>query len=127
METERVKRRIDVSVGDVNDVEAHLLAKYTESARSDSNNGDKVDLLGHVCGPYCETSKTLPAEFSFQQVGEGVARAVIPDPCQWSPELPHVYHVHVVAQRADELLAEYDGTIGLHRTKPRRTGIEFPG
>jgi hypothetical protein len=118
---------IEVSVGDVNDVEAHLLARYSEAATANSHEPDSIALLGHVRGPYCVTSRTLPAEFAFQPADSGYARAVIPDPCQWSPELPHVYHVHVVAQRGGEVVAEYDGTIGLRRTKPRRTGIEFPG
>jgi beta-galactosidase/beta-glucuronidase len=46
---------------------------------------------------------------------EGVAKAIVADPCVWSPELPHLYQVDVVAQRSERVIAEYHGKIGLRR------------
>jgi hypothetical protein len=123
-----VRGRIDVVVGDVNDVEAHISAQYVGFSSLDNDKRlQATSLSGHVRGPFCEGSRTLPAEYQFRPAGDDNVEAVIPDPCQWSPELPHVYHVNVEAWQDGKLVASYAGAIGLHRTTPRRSGIEFPG
>jgi hypothetical protein len=120
--------RIDVVIGDVNDVEAHISAQYVGFSSPDSDNRlHSPSLSGHVRGPFCEGSRTLSAAYQFRPAGDDIIVAVIPDPCQWSPELPHVYHVSIEAWHDGKLVASYEGAIGLHRTTPRRSGIEFPG
>jgi hypothetical protein len=119
--------RIEITVGDVNDVEAHVLARFFEEPAQRGPSPETVTLHGNVRGPYCESSRTLPADFQFRQISDSAAEAIITDPCQWSRELPHVYHVNVSARRGDQLVSETSVPIGLHRTTPRRTGIEFPG
>ena len=49
-----------------------------------------------------------------------MAEAVVTDPCMWSPEMPHLYHVDVEARQGEQVVAEYHGTIGLRRLAPRR-------
>ena len=44
---------------------------------------------------------------------KGLAEAVVPDPCMWSPEMPHLYQADVEARQGDRVVAEYHGTIGL--------------
>jgi hypothetical protein len=135
---------IEIFVDDVNDVEAHVYARYLGdmSSRGDSPSAEPIELLGTLRGPYCETSRTLPAEFVFRRHVEpraqssqaegpignaALAEAVVPDPCLWSPELPHVYHANVEARQGGRVVAEYHGQVGLRRTTPRRGGMEFPG
>ena len=90
---------IEISVGDVTDVEAHVYARYA----GDPTEG--VVLRGVICGPYCEGVRTLPADFEFRPVGSEdprvvLAEAVVTDPCMWSAEMPHVYNVDVEARLA---------------------------
>jgi hypothetical protein len=123
---------IEISVGDVNDVEAHIVARYigAEKGGACAEDGKPVSLRGMLRGPYCAHAHTLPAEFHFRESSScqtGVAEAIIPDPCLWSPELPQLYQVVVKAFRGDQLVAEYDRKLGLKRATPRRSGIEFPG
>jgi beta-galactosidase/beta-glucuronidase len=105
-----MNERIEISVGDVNDVEARVFARYTGAEIGD------VQIRGTLRGPFCAGSRTLPAVIAFRDAGEPrLAEAVVPDPCTWSPELPHVYEAEVIAMANEHLIAEYHGTIGLHR------------
>ena len=118
---------IEIVVGEVNDVEAHVYARYNVESDDARGGAEHIEMTGTLRGPYCETSRTLPAEFAFKSVGTALAEAVIPDPCQWSQELPHVYRAHIVAKQDGRIIGQYEGQIGLRRTTPRRSGIEFPG
>jgi hypothetical protein len=128
----------EILLGDVNDVEAHVIARYRGSEPTDA----PVQLGGTLRGPYCESSRTLPAEFTFQSTqslppnvdhgkdasrNKATAKAVVPDPCLWSPELPHLYQADLEARVGARVIARYHGSIGLRRTSPRRQGIAFPG
>jgi hypothetical protein len=117
-------REIEIEIGDVTDVEAHVLARYP--------GGSDVVINGKLRGPICEKARTLPADFELRTVktdeGDGVlAEAVVTDPCMWTPEMPHVYQVDVEARQGKELVAEYHGKIGLRRLAPRRPVDFAPG
>lgn len=119
---------IEIFVGDVTDVEAHVFARY-HGVRAENN---LLVLRGTLRGPFCENSRTLPADFEFRDVlaGQGadvIAEAVVPDPCTWSEELPHLYHVDVEARQGERVVAEYHGQIGLRRLAPRRPVDFAPG
>jgi len=117
---------IEIIVGEVNDVEAHVFARM-KAAHAVKDAVEKLEINGTLRGPFCETSRTLPAQFTFKCVKPGLAEVVVPDPCLWSPELPHVYHAEVVALQDGQIVGEFQGAIGLNRLTPRRAGIEFPG
>jgi hypothetical protein len=111
-----------IFVGDVNDVEAHVVAQYvpTEANDSESSQRELVAMHGTLRGPFCEQARTLTAEFRFRDLGPtetGCAKAIVPDPCIWSPELPHLYRADVEAKRGNEVVAEYHGMIGLRRAE----------
>jgi hypothetical protein len=104
---------IEIFVGDVNDVEARVYARYVGA---DEESGERIDLRGTLRGPYCEGSRTLPAEIAFRDTGKpGEVQALIPDPCTWSPDLPHLYQADVEARQGERVVAEFHGTIGLRR------------
>ena len=101
---------IELEVGDVSNMEARVYARYRPVA------GERIVLRGTLRGPYCERAHTLPAEYPFRDLGRGdAAEAVVPDPCLWSAELPHLYHAEVEAMRGEEIVAEFRGPIGLRR------------
>jgi glycosyl hydrolase family 2 len=114
---------IEIVVGDVSDVEARVYARYRGSAEG-------ITLRGTLRGPYCEGNRTLPAEFAFRgpfKSGVAHAEAVVPDPCLWSAEMPHLYQTDVEALQGDQVIAEYHGAIGLRRLSPRRPVDFAPG
>jgi hypothetical protein len=117
-----MQHEIEIRVGDVTDMEARVFARYLSH--------EQVTLRGSMRGPFCETAKTLPADFTFRDLGPhqaGVAEAIITDPCMWSSEMPHLYRVDVKAVEGDRVVAEYHGTIGLERLAPRRPVDFAPG
>ncbi|HEX5471161.1 MAG TPA: hypothetical protein VFW73_04710 [Lacipirellulaceae bacterium] len=119
---------IEIILGDVSDVEAHINARFR--SRDHMAGSERVVLRGGVRGPYCESSHTLPAEFAFRDIGTAdvpQAEALVTDPCLWSPELPHMYHVDLEALAGERVIAEYHGTVGFRRLSPRRPVDFAPG
>ena len=110
---------IEIFVRDVSDVEGHVYARYKLSAAEGERRASApIVLRGTLRGPYCEGTRTLPAQIAFRDLGPkemGLAEAIVPDPCVWSPDLPHLYQVDVEAWQGDRLVAEYHGMIGLRR------------
>jgi beta-galactosidase/beta-glucuronidase len=116
--------RVDISIEDANEVEARVVATYIEP--SSAAAAGPVTITGRIIGPFCQGSHTLPAQIEFWPIEQGnlpQAQVVVPDPCLWSPELPHVYRVDVEARRAGQMVAEYHGQIGLRRSQPRQRDI----
>jgi beta-galactosidase/beta-glucuronidase len=114
---------IEIVVGDVTDVEARVIARY-HGAKKD------VVLRGTLRGPFCEKGRTLPAELIFRDFSNAdrvQAEALVPDPCMWTPEMPHLYQADVEARQGERVLAEYHGTIGLCRLAPRLPVDFAPG
>ena len=114
---------IEIVVGDVTDVEARVIARYHGAISG-------VVLRGTLRGPFCEKARTLPAEFEFRDFGNGngvQVETVVPDPCMWTPEMPHLYQADIEARQGEQLVAEYHGTIGLRRLAPRRPVDFAPG
>jgi beta-galactosidase/beta-glucuronidase len=112
---------IEIVAGDVTDVEARVTARY---------HGDRtgVVLRGTLRGPFCENARTLTAEFIFREIGTSAhVETLVPDPCMWTPEMPHLYQADVEAWQGDERVAAYHGTIGLRRLAPRRPVDFAPG
>jgi hypothetical protein len=100
-------------------VEARVYARYARPATKElAAAAGRIALCGTLRGPYCERSRTLAAEFAFRERGEpGTAEAIVPDPCIWSPELPHFYQADIEARQGRRVVAEYHGKIGLRRGK----------
>jgi hypothetical protein len=113
---------IEISVGDVTDMEARVRARYLGMG--------VVTLRGTLRGPFCERARTLPADFPFRDLSPqqpGSAEAIVTDPCMWTSEMPHVYRVEVEAIEGGRVVAEYHGSIGLERLTPRRPVDFAPG
>ncbi len=107
---------IEIVVGDVNDVEARVFARYLAPRGAAISPGEPITIRGTLRGPNCEFARTLPAVFMFRGVAGAsppMAELVVTDPCCWSPELPHLYQCDIVAEQGERVVAEYHGTIGL--------------
>jgi hypothetical protein len=115
--------QFEIIVGDVSDVEARVYVRYDGPEPG-------IRLGGTLRGPFCKNARTLPAEVAFRQI-ENVAKvqaeAVVPDPCMWTPELPHVYEVNVEARQGERVIDTFHGTIGLRRLAPRLPVDFAPG
>jgi hypothetical protein len=113
---------IEITVGDVTDMEARVHARYT--------GPEPVALRGLLRGPFCERGRTLPADFEFRNLNPNKpneAEAIVTDPCMWTAEMPHLYQINVKAFAGNRLVAENHGTIGLQRLSPRRPVDFAPG
>lgn len=113
---------IEILVGDVTDMEARVYARYRKTRGDGDAEIEPIKLRGTLRGPYCDTAHTLPAEFAFREAPDGPAdmvEAVVTDPCMWSPDLPHLYHVDIEARLGDQVVAEIHDNIGLRRMAPR--------
>jgi hypothetical protein len=111
---------IEIFARDVSDVEGYVYARYVTppELEDDGPQSEPIKLTGKLVGPYCKRARTLPTEFPFRDLGPaqpGIAEVIVPDPCTWSPDLPHLYQADVEARQGDRTLAEYHGTIGLRR------------
>jgi hypothetical protein len=116
-----MQNEIEISVGDVTDMEARVYARF--------GGAGPATLEGTIRGPFCDRGRTLPADFAFRATAEQpeAVEALITEPCMWTAEMPQLYQVDVVARNGDEVLAEYHEMIGLHRLAPRRPVDFAPG
>jgi hypothetical protein len=117
-----MENKIEISLGDVTDMVAHVFARYTGPGT--------VELTGTLRGPFCEKGRTLPADFPFRKMGSLsplAVEALVTEPCLWSPEMPQLYQVDLQAVQGEKTIAEYHGTIGFERLAPRRPVDFAPG
>jgi hypothetical protein len=117
-----MKSEIEITIGDVTDIEARVIARYLGPSAD-------IRLQGTLRGPFCERARTLPAEMVFHKAGNATltAEAIVPDPCMWTPEMPHLYQADLEAVSGGEIVAEYHGPVGLRRLAPRRPVDFAPG
>lgn len=90
--------RLDLFHGQFTRSSADIYARLSGDFEAASvwNNGWR--LSGSIEGPRAENSHTLPAQVLMHDLGAGeslLARARLPDPCSWSPDLPLLYDVHI--------------------------------
>ena len=89
-----------------------------------------LSLVGQVRGPRCLVAQTLPLTAPLVDLGPGptlLARAVMPDPCFWSPDLPAIYDVTVNLLRGTEIVASTRREIGLRALGVRGRHFSLAG
>lgn len=82
--------------------------------------GEDWTIAGWLRGPECRLAKTLPTNHVFTDLGAGqtlLARAFLPDPCFWSPELPALYRVTIEVRQQNSVV----------HTEERELGVRFLG
>jgi Glycosyl hydrolases family 2 len=104
----------EISAVEVSEVEATVRVSYRGPASG------PAAIRGTLRGPYCERAHTLPADYPFRAIAgvPAAAEAIVTDPCLWSEEMPHVYHVDLEAVQGETTADAYHGVVGLRRTSP---------
>lgn len=88
------------------------------------------ELTGRLRGPLAPGRRLLSAEYPLVDLGPGpsrLARAVVPDPCYWSPDLPAVYETLVEWSVNGQAQASWTSRIALRRQGTRRRSLHLEG
>jgi Glycosyl hydrolases family 2 len=101
-------------------------------ARHVGTNSSSAKITGRVRGPFNALAQTLPANSPFQMLPPGdslLARAVVTDPCTWSPDSPALYQVQVELQGdpAASSVAYQTTTFGFRRFGTRAQSLNLNG
>ncbi len=102
-------RRLEVFFGKTSDAVAYVYAQLPGV----SDGG--YQLNGQLTGPVCRYAETLPARSQLLDRGPGaslLAAAAVPEPCFWTPEMPHLYDLEVELRRGGQLVATARRTFG---------------
>ena len=91
-------------------------ARATVYARLEGlENTAGLTLSGFIRGPRCFYSTTLLSTYPLADAGPGpslLAKALVPDPCYWSPETPNIYDVTVELRRGKDVITSEVRQIG---------------
>ena len=118
--------QLDLFTGATSEHSALVYARLSGVTSAPGAPGLK--LRGTLIGPYCELSHTLPATVPFVDVGPGdepLARALVPDPCCWSPDLPALYAAKLELVANGEVRETWERRIGIRRFAPRGRDLVF--
>jgi hypothetical protein len=116
---------LDVFYGDLTAARAYVYARLPRPA-----DDAGLTLAGQVCGPRCKLAQTLPVTSPLVDLGPGptlLARALVPDPVFWSPDLPAIYDVTVNLLRGAEVIATAHRQIGLRSLGVRGRDLMLNG
>jgi hypothetical protein len=114
---ESLLHKLGVFHGDLTAARALVYARLPRPAEDAA-----WSLSGTVRGPRCLHAQTLPLAVPLVDAGPGptlLAKAIVPDPVFWSPDLPAIYDVTINLQRGAEIVASDRREIGL-----RSLGVE---
>ena len=114
---------LDLFFGDVSQAVCRVYARYIASPGEPG-----LQLSGTLTGPTCAYAATLPATSKLVDRGPGgppLAEAVVPEPCFWTPEMPHWYQVRVQLQQGGKLLFETVRIFGIRPLGAAGTRLRF--
>jgi Glycosyl hydrolases family 2 len=101
---------------------------YARLPRPDG--GELWSLTGQVRGPRCLHAQTLPVSAKLVDQGPGptlLARAILPDPCFWWPDLPAIYDVTIELRQGTEVVASARRELGLRSLGIRGRNLVLNG
>lgn len=117
--------QLDLFHGETTDALAHIYARLPRAGLPEG-----CTLTGTLAGPDCRYAKTLTTRVKFADCGPGptlLARAVLPDPCGWTPELPFLYRANLELRCRGELLASEERIYGIRRLGVRGKSFYWEG
>ena len=121
---------LDVFYGDLTANLAYVYARLPRSTEPSSAEPGEWSLTGTVRGPRCLHAQTLPTMSRLVDMGPGpttLARAIVTEPCFWSPDLPALYDVTVKLQRGSEVMATAQRELGLRALGARGRSLSLDG
>ena len=114
---------LDVFLGEAAAHSAQLYARLPRPA-----DAHAWSIQGVVRGPFLPNGRTLPAAIRLVDAGPGptlLAKAVIPDPCFWSPDSPVLYEVSLqVLHQGLEVAADLR-RLGIRRLGTAQRSFRF--
>jgi hypothetical protein len=116
---------LDIFYGELTVNRAFVYARLPRPA-----DDEGLALVGQVRGPRCSRAQTLPLTSPLVDLGPGptlLARALVPDPCFWSPDLPAVYDVTINLLRGKELVATVRHELGFRSLGVRGRNFALEG
>ncbi len=110
-ETSDFAASVEIFFGGASDAMAYVYARLPQRAHAAG-----LTLGGRLIGPNCLYADTLPATSQFIDRGPGdalVAKAIVPEPCFWTPEMPHLYRAHVELRNGSSVVATAQRDFGI--------------
>lgn len=111
--------RLDLFVGEATDTQCRVYARVEAATGK---------LSGSIIGPECAYAQTLSASVDFIDRGPGktlLAEAMVPDPCFWSPELPHLYSIDMQLHADGRNAGKVRRLFGMRRMGTRGRNLIF--
>jgi hypothetical protein len=114
-------RRLEISPFGI--ASESLCRVYASVKRTDLA-GD-LQLAGTLTGPFCRYADTLGATYAFADRGATAslfAEALVPEPCFWTPQMPHWYSAVLELREGGRVVARTERLFGMRRltTRPHR-------
>ena len=130
--------RVTMRVVEMSGVVARVLVELPPLGEAASSlTAAPIALRGTIDGPHCQYASTLTATVSLRTPmghaslpGEPrrvTVEAAIPDPCFWTPQLPHRYRLKLELACGGEVLARSERWLGLRPLSVRGRGLHFDG
>jgi hypothetical protein len=101
---------LEIFFGDVSDAMCRVYARWPGA------DARGCTLNGTLTGPVCPYAHTLPVTLAMVDRGPGefpLAEAYVPEPCFWTPDMPHVYRAQVHLCRDGRVLATAERIVGI--------------
>ncbi len=117
--------RLEIFFGEASDTLCHVYARLRGPEA-----GQGLQLAGSLSGPSCLYAQTLPATFRWVDRGPGpslVAEAIVPEPCFWTPEMPHQYQADVQLRQGSHVLSRAQRPLGIRRLGVHNRDLVFDG
>lgn len=114
----------DVFIGECNNHVAHVYARLARPCRE-----GELSLTGRVRGPTNVYGYTLATSYPFANLGAGdttLLRAIVPDPCTWSPMTPTLYE-YWIEDRLGQLPPVHRQEFGIRQLGPRGKSFILDG
>jgi len=108
-----VQKNITVLLGQAAEMEARVYVCADPEAKI-------VKIEGHLHGPVCEFSHTLPSESQLRPVPENangtcLSEILLMDPCYWTPELPFQYELDMTLTYDEGTMIHEKRLVGIRR------------
>jgi hypothetical protein len=135
--TARFLNAAPLLIVEMSGVVARVSIELPEVVDGEAPDANRLTWRGVIEGPFCEYASTLTAAVPLRKVGARPSSATesaalifetaIPDPCFWTPQLPHRYRVKLELARDNIVLARAERWLGLRPLSVRARGLHFDG
>lgn len=125
MNDAELSERLELFFGQVSTSLCYVYARLAGPALRDD-----WQLGGTLTGPACSVAATLPATFRYEDQGPGdslLARAVVPEPSLWTPELPHWYQAEIELREGSRVVARTARMFGIRPLGVSGTKLIYTG